>query len=89
MHSIIRRTGNKATRQVSRASVMRSASFKLGMADYRGGLPFRELPLVEQFRYERGRQFAAIWDGPIKSGRNLIDAAFDAFDNARKCRDIL
>lgn len=68
---------------------MRSASFKLGMADYRDGLPFREMPHTEQFRYERGRQFAAIWNGPIKNGRNLIDAAFDVFDGARKCRDIL
>jgi hypothetical protein len=38
----------------------------------------------DQWNYERGRQFALLWDGPVKNGRQVTYSAMFAANNAFK-----
>ena len=70
--------------QVSLSKVLGSRPFGRGFADYRAGRPFRDdlfYRLNDQWAYERGRMFAALYQGSLRSNRRL---AWDAIQAARE-----
>ena len=67
--------------QVSFTKVLRSRPFGRGFASYRRGEPFEPEAyprLNDQWNYERGRMFAAFYDGALKINRRLSTAAIVA-----------
>ena len=67
-------------------TILASRDFVDGFNEVRSGKPFdydRECKRDTWF-YERGRQLAIIYNGPLKEGRYLVDAAVIAYSNARK-----
>lgn len=85
-------SGNKVTVEVTLASIMRSKAFRAGYDDAHRGRPFQPEPFVEKnqdWSYERGRMFAALYSGPLKAGHHLLPGAYDAFRKAYNSKDIL
>ena len=59
------------TKQTTILGIMRSAPFVTGFSEGRNGQPLRYEAydtMNKQWAYERGRQFAIIFDGPLKKG---------------------
>ena len=66
------------TKQTTTASVIRSSAFVKGFAEVKKGKPlnydaYRDAN--DQWNYERGRQFALLFDGAIKKGAKVTYAA--------------
>ena len=60
------------TKQTTILGIMRSAPFVVGFSEGSAGKPLRYDAYGEmnqQWAYERGRQFALIFDGPLKCGK--------------------
>lgn len=60
------------TKQTTILGIMRSLPFVTGFNEVRTGQPLRYEAYTEcnhQWAYERGRQFAVIFDGPLKRGK--------------------
>ena len=73
----------KKTKRVSVYKVAMCEAFKLGIADYRAGNPFRDINNEKDaVNYERGRHFAALYAGRIYQGRGLNWWAKSALDSA-------
>jgi len=76
------------TRLGSVAPIMRSAPFVRGFNDARKNKTFfpdlyaNEKDANAQWAYERGRQFALIYDGALKNGARLTYGARAAMNNA-------
>lgn len=68
------------------SSVLRAKTFRLGYEEAKRGLPLDPdrygANSNERWQYERGRQFAFIFDGTLKIGRQINYQAFYAFGNA-------
>lgn len=74
------------TKAVKIRTLMASADFVAGFNEVRKGKPFnydREHKTDSWF-YERGRQLAVIYDGPLKNGRHLVEEAVEAYYTARQ-----
>lgn len=82
-----------ATHTVTLRTVMRRASFVQGHRSFLQGKPIdydaHRHCANEQWAYERGRQFAAIFPEPIKNGKTVRLAALYAYAGALKRREIL
>lgn len=82
-----------ATQKVTLRTVMRRASFVHGHRSYLKGQPidYDAYPcsINEQWSYERGRQFAALFPEPIKNGHTIRTAALYAYSGALNRREIL
>lgn len=73
------------TKAVRITTLMASRDFVDGFNEVRKGKPFdysRESKR-DQWFYERGRQLALIYGGPLKSGRTVLGEAFRAYVDAR------
>ena len=80
----------KPTRKVNSAKVACGDFFRLGVADYRSGHPWREIEnRMDSCNYERGRHFAALYAGKIYQGRGLDWQAKEALSGAVAQRAIL
>jgi hypothetical protein len=83
-------TNFKPTRKVNSAKVACGEFFRLGVADYRAGQPWREIEhRMNSTNYERGRHFAAIFAGRIYQGRGMNWKAKEALFGAVSQRVIL
>lgn len=74
------------TKIVKIRTLMSSADFVAGFNEARKGKPFnyaREHKTDSWF-YERGRQLALIYSGPLKNGRYLVEDAVEAYYTARQ-----
>jgi hypothetical protein len=82
---------NAKTKSVPIQQVMRSAAFVRGFQEARAKKPFRDdaVSWEHSWSYERGRQFAVIYSGPLKSGRRLVFAAVYAYHQALNSRAII
>jgi hypothetical protein len=67
------------THNVSLVCIIRSAAFVRGYQEALSGKPFNyefaPRKLDELWNYERGRQFAMIWNGPLKHRNRVTTAA--------------
>jgi hypothetical protein len=75
-----------ATKAVKIRTLMASADFVAGFNEVRKGKPFnydREHKTDSWF-YERGRQLAMIYDGPLKEGHTVVPPAIEAYYVARR-----
>ena len=70
------------------SKVLSSRPFGRGFSDYRAGRPFRDDLFYrrnDQWAYERGRMFAALYQGALRQNRRLawgaIQAAREALHN--------
>ena len=66
------------------SKVLSSRPFGRGFSDYRAGRPFRDdlfYRLNDQWAYERGRMFAALYQGDLRIRRRI---AWDAIQAARE-----
>lgn len=64
--------------------VLSSRPFGRGFSDYRAGRPLRDdlfYRINDQWSYERGRMFAALYQGALRVNRRL---AWDAIQAARE-----
>jgi hypothetical protein len=81
------------THKVTLRTVMRRASFVQGHRSFLKGQPldYDAYPhsINEQWSYERGRQFAALFAQPIKNGHTIRTAALMAYSAALRERAIL
>lgn len=73
------------------ATIMASRDFVDGFNEVRKGKPFdyRRECKADAWSYERGRQLAMIYSGPLKEGRRLIDDAVCAYVDARNAGIII
>jgi len=83
--------GNKTMRATTVLAMMRAAAFRRGFEDVKRGRPFAldAFDIDNHWQYERGRQFACIFDGQLKVGRRVTRAAHEAYCAARKAKIIL
>jgi hypothetical protein len=73
------------TKQGKATTAMRCAAFVRGFKDKRAGKAFvyDAYPTTnDQWNYERGRQFACIYDGALKNGQKLTWQAQRAMQDA-------
>lgn len=81
------------THKVTLRTVMRRASFIQGHRSFLQGKPldynFNLRDPNEQWAYERGRQFAAVFPEPVKNGKTIRIAALRAYAEARFRREII
>ena len=73
---------------VSLSKVMSSRPFGRGFSAFRNGEPFRDdlfHRINEQWAYERGRMFAALYSGTLRHNRRL---AHGAWRNGRSTRGL-
>lgn len=65
------------TKTVTISWVMSRRAFLRGYEDVKAGRPFAddERDVKLQWLYERGRLFACLYDGPVKSGRDVTKDA--------------
>ena len=66
---------------VSLSKVMSSRPFGRGFSAFRKGEPFRDdlfYRLNDQWAYERGRMFAALYSGTLRHNRHLTAGALQA-----------
>jgi hypothetical protein len=73
--------------------VMRSLAFVRGFQEKLEGLPldpeaFRE-DANKQWRYERGRAFACVYQGPLKNGHDIVPSAARAMSDAVYSRYVI
>ncbi len=93
---------NAHTKPIKITAIMSSAAFVKGFTERHKGKPLDTFAFSEpyfdkrrkrwtndQWFYERGRQFASVYSGPIKSGRKLLNAAAFAYNEACKRGDII
>jgi hypothetical protein len=81
------------TKLTTVGAVMRAKSFLRGFSEVQRGVPldpeaFRS-NASDQWKYERGRQFACLYTGPLKQGRNLVYEATYAYHLANRSRAII
>ena len=81
------------TRNITIGAVMRAKSFMRGFSEVQRGIAldpeaFRS-NAADQWRYERGRQFACLYTGPLKQGRDLLYEATYAYHLASRSRAII
>lgn len=83
---------NARVKTVTIKSIMKSSAFVKGFSDKLRGKPFDADLYKEdarlQWRYERGRQFACIYTGSIKNGRELDADAYRCFVKVMNDRTI-
>jgi hypothetical protein len=74
------------TEDVTCQSIMRTKHFVRGFKEVKAGKPFDYdfCPdnSTDLWAYERGRLFALVYDGPVKSGNRLLQSAVNAFGEA-------
>ena len=74
---------------------MRSSAFNKGFKEAKAGIPYDDRKYSgygetnDQWNYERGRQFAFIFNGAIKNGKKITYSALRAFGMAVNRRDII
>lgn len=82
-----------ATHTVTLRTVMRRASFVQGHRSFLRGEPlnYDAYPHKpnEQWAYERGRLFAAIYPHPVKNGKTIRTSALMAYSGALRRREII
>jgi hypothetical protein len=81
------------TKLTTVGAVMRAKSFLRGFSEVQRGIAldpeaFRN-NAADQWKYERGRQFACLYTGPLKQGRNLVYEATYAYHLASRSRAII
>jgi len=81
------------TKLTTVGAVMRAKSFLRGFSEVQRGIAlypeaFRS-NASDQWKYERGRQFACLYTGPLKQGRNLVYEATYAYHLANRSRAII
>ena len=81
------------TYKVTLRTVMRRASFVQGHRSFLQGKPldynFNLRDPNEQWAYERGRQFAALFPEPVKNGKTIRTAALFAYAGALRRKEII
>jgi hypothetical protein len=81
------------THKVTLRTVMRRASFVHGHRSFLQGKPlvYDAYPhcINEQWSYERGRQFAALWPHPVKNKATIRMDALRAYAAALNRRDVI
>jgi len=81
------------THTVTLRTVMRRASFVQGHRSFLQGKPldynFNLRDPNEQWAYERGRQFAALFPEPVKNGKTIRTAALFAYAGALRRKEII
>ena len=81
------------THKVTLRTVMRRASFVQGHRSFLQGKPldynFNLRDPNEQWAYERGRQFAALFPEPVKNGKTIRTAALFAYAGALRRKEII
>jgi hypothetical protein len=74
------------TKSVSIQKLMWEAAFNAGFNDVHNGVPFDcdryHGDPNKQWSYERGRQFAIIYAGPVKNGKKLRHNAVTNYHHA-------
>lgn len=86
MSSFIHSTQIVGTKEIKVVTLLASADFVAGFKEARAGRPFdydREHKKDSWF-YERGRQLALIYGGPLKQGRHVTEGAVRAYCEARR-----
>lgn len=81
----------RATHTKTILGVMKSLPFVTGFNEVRMGLRLRSDAFLEtndQWSYERGRQLAAIFDGPLKYRHTVNRRAAAALADAIRCKFI-
>ena len=74
---------NMDTSQVLAKAVLRSAAFAKGYREAHRGLPLVEVgDTCQQWNYERGRLFAAVFRGDLRVRRRIRMEALYEFANA-------
>ena len=81
------------THKVTLRTVMRRASFVQGHRSFLQGKPLdyekHRFVINEQWAYERGRQFAALYPLPIKNGNTILLDALRAYAGALNRKEII
>ena len=78
------------TKQIKLKSILNAKAFNQGFQDARKGRPFNyNVPEADEWHYIRGRHFAHVFGGSIKSGRNVRYEALYEFSNAWARGDII
>lgn len=74
------------TKVVTIQSIMRSVAFNVGFKEAQQGIPLDYDRYAndgkKQWEYERGRQFAMVYDGSVKNGKKLITRAIMNYHHA-------
>ena len=82
---------NSAGTQTKFSRIMNCSAFVAGYTDKRKGKPWREdlsglrgavKGSIPDWSYERGRQFAVIYQGPLKVNRRVAADAYRAYIQA-------
>ena len=82
---------NAKTKSVKISAYMRMKGFTVGVNSVRKGKAFNPDQYEDrssQWRYEVGRQFAYVYDGPVKLGNKIHWAAINAMNEALMNREI-
>ena len=82
---------NSKSKGVKISAYMRMKGFTVGVNSVRRGKPFNPDQYPDQgsqWRYEVGRQFAYIYDGPLKLGNKVHWKAVEAMGHALWNKDI-
>lgn len=79
------------SRTVGVRKLMQGKSFADGFREARMGKPFNydRVAMEDDWSYERGRQLATLYSGPLKDGNRINDGAVAAFRRAWNQRDIV
>lgn len=81
-------TSQVATRTVTLRTVLKSAAFARGFKEAREGVPMdydaysETHETANRWGYERGRQFALIYAGPVKKGKTVTHDAIAYYGRA-------
>lgn len=78
------KAGNTVSVQITLRELVGSSQFGRGYREAKAGKPFNDSGIRGDmvWHYERGRQFACIYDGPIKDGRRVLLPALYAVSEA-------
>ena len=80
-------TSNSTKKSVKLLTLLRRAEFVYGFNERRAGKPFdpeKYTDARDQWTYERGRQLAVVYHGPLKNGRTVCNEAALAYQSEVK-----
>lgn len=91
MSDFVRSQQIVSTKTIKVTTILASSDFVAGFKDARAGKPFLyDRPAKKDgWFYERGRQLALIYSGPLKEGRTVTAGAVRAYCDARRTGVIL
>lgn len=82
---------NAKTRPITLRSIISCAAFRKGYEEAKKGLPLAsdKYSYAEVWNYERGRQFACLYDGRLKEGNRVRMDAMYALSGAMNAGHVI